>query len=250
VKKMPVLVVKFEGSVLRRISTNGDSITIGRGPENAISIDNLAVSNRHAQIRSEQGHLVVEDLDSLNGTFVNSQRVKRSALKGGDVVLIGKHSIYVEETGRGEPPLHDDTKQPSAGMKGAPSVDETFVLDTEKRRQMMQQMAAAGERSQITPSRVRVATLVRVKGKIEKAEYPLTGKLTVIGNSEMATIRLRGWFKPKMAAQINRRDDGYYLGRGDRVPSVNGTPMWAPTMLSDGDLIEVCGVQLKFVINE
>ena len=165
------------------------------------------------------------------------------------MVLIGKHSIYVEETGRGEPPLHD-TKRPSPGVKGAPSVDETFVLDTEKRREMMQQMAAAGERSQITPSRVRVATLVRVKGKIEKAEYPLTGKLTVIGNSEMATIRLRGWFKPKMAAQINRRDDGYYLGRGDRVPSVNGTPMWAPKMLSDGDLIEICGVQLKFVINE
>ena len=246
---MPLLILKFEGSVLQKVPTNGGSITIGRGPDNSIAIDNLAVSSHHAEIRSEQGHLVVEDLDSLNGTFVNNQRVKRSALKHGDVVLIGKHSIHVDESGRGESPV-GDVKRPSGGGKEAASVDETFVLDTHKRRKLMQEMAAAGERSQITPSRVQVATLLRVKGQIEKAEYPLTGKLTVIGKSEMATVRLRGWFKPKMAAQINRRDDGYYLGRGDEVPSVNGSPIGAPTLLSDGDLIDVCGVQLKFTIKE
>jgi hypothetical protein len=89
-----------------------------------------------------------------------------------------------------------------------------------------------------------------VKGQIDQAEYQLTGKLTVIGKSEMATIRLRGWFKPKMAAQINRRDDGYYLGRGDKVPTINGNTIGAPALLSDGDLIEVCGVQLRFAIKE
>jgi pSer/pThr/pTyr-binding forkhead associated (FHA) protein len=244
---MPVLIVKFEGSVLKKVATNGGSITIGRGPDNSIPIDNLAVSNRHAEIRSEQGGLVVEDLNSLNGTFVNNQRVKRSALKHGDVVSIGKHSIQVDESAHGESP---DVHRPAANAKATPHVDETLVLDTEKRRKMMQDMAAAGERSQITPSRIRVATLVRVKGQIDQAEYQLTGKLTVIGNSEMATIRLRGWFKPKMAAQINRRDDGYYLGRGDKVPTINGNNIGAPTLLSDGDLIEVCGVQLRFAIKE
>ncbi|PYU23962.1 MAG: hypothetical protein DMG32_15095 [Acidobacteria bacterium] len=245
---MPLLIVKFEGSVLQKIPTNGGSITIGRGPDNSIAIDNLAVSSHHAKIKSEQGHLVIEDLDSLNGTFVNSQRVKRSALKHGDVVMIGKHSIHVDETASGETPVN--ANRPSTSAKITKSVEETFILDTEKRRKLMQEMAAAGERSQITPSRVRVATLIRVKGPIEQAEYALTGKLTVIGKSEMATIRLRGWFKPKMAAQINRRDDGYYLGRGDRVPTINGSHIGAPTLLSDGDLIDVCGVQLKFTIKE
>jgi pSer/pThr/pTyr-binding forkhead associated (FHA) protein len=227
---------------------NGGSITIGRGPDNSIAIDNLAVSSHHAKIQSEQGHLVIEDLDSLNGTFVNSQRVKRSALKHGDVVLIGKHSIYVDESASGGTPV--GVNRPSASAKGTKSVEETFILDTEKRRKLMQEMAAAGERSQITPSRVRVATLVRIKGPIEQAEYPLTGKLTVIGKSEMATVRVRGWFKPKIAAQINRRDDGYYLGPGERVPQINGSPIGAPTLLSDGDLIDVCGVLLKFTIKE
>ena len=250
---MPVLIVKFEDSVLQRVSINGGSVTIGRGPDNSIPIDNLAVSNHHAEIKSEDGHLVIQDLGSLNGTFVNNQRVKQSALKHGDVVLIGKHSIQVDEKSRGESPVavnRPSGSVSSGGVKEAPKVDETFILDTEKRRKMMQEIAAAGERSQITPSRVRVATLVRVKGQIEKAEYQLTGKLTVIGKSEMATVRLRGWFKPKMAAQINRRDDGYYLGRGDRVPKINGKPIWSPTLLSDGDLIEVCGVELRFTIPE
>jgi hypothetical protein len=244
---MPVLIVKFEGSVLKKVATNGGSVTIGRGPDNSIAIDNLAISTHHAEIRSEEGGLVVEDLNSLNGTFVNNQRVKRSALKHGDVVSIGKHSIQVDESAQSGA---QDVNHPAPAMKGTPRVDETLVLDTEKRRKLMQEMAAAGERSQITPSRIRVATLVRVKGQIDQAEYPLTGKFTVIGNSEMATIRLRGWFKPKMAAQINRRDDGYYLGRGDKVPTVNGNPIGAPKLLSEGDLIEVCGVQLRFAIKE
>ena len=243
---MPLLIVKFEGSVLQKVRANGAPITIGRGPDNSIAIDNLAVSNRHAQIKSEQGRLIIEDLDSLNGTFVNNQRVKRAALKSGDVVVVGKHSIYVDETDRDEAPA-------SAARQSAPlakSVDETFVLDTEERRRLMQQIASAGERSQIAPGRVRLATLVRVQGPIQEAEYPLTGKLTVIGKSEMATVRLNGWFKPKVAAQINRRDDGYYLGRGDKSPTVNGNPISTPTLLKDGDLIEVCGVQLRFTINE
>ena len=104
VKNMPLLIVKFEGSVLQKVRANGGAITIGRGPDNSIPIDNLAVSSRHAQIKSEQGRLVIEDLDSLNGTFVNNQRVKRAALKSGDVVMVGKHSIYVDETDRGEAP--------------------------------------------------------------------------------------------------------------------------------------------------
>src|SRR5207248_6469119 len=78
----------------------------------------------------------------------------------------------------------------------------------------------------------------------------LTNKLTVIGKSAMATVRLQGWFKPQMAAQINQLDDGYYLGAGDKVPSINGRPISGPVRLSDGDLVEVSGVRLNFIFRE
>jgi hypothetical protein len=180
---------------------------------------------------------------------VNGQRVKHTTLKDGDVISIGKHSIYVDEKDRTELPRGAVTWPPSQAAKVS-AVDETFVLDTKARRQMMQELAAAGERSQLTPARVQVATVARVKGELDREEYPLTSKLTVIGKSEMATIRLRGWFKPSVAAQINRLEDGYYLGVGDRVPRINGKPITGSTLLRDGDLIDICDVQLRFVIRE
>ncbi|MGA7794011.1 MAG: FHA domain-containing protein [Candidatus Acidiferrales bacterium] len=246
---MAVLVVKFEGSVLQNVPVLKGPITIGRAPDNSIAIDNASISTHHARVEIQQGRLILSDLGSLNGTFVNTQRVKSATLKDGDVISIGKHSIYVDEMDRTELARVGVT-QPVKELVAVPAMAETFVLDTRQRRQMIQELAAAGERSQLAPTRVRVATLSRVEGKLDQEEYPLTSKLTVIGKSTMATIRLRGWFKPKVAAQISRGEDGYYLGLGDQIPSINGKPIDGPTLLSHGDLIEVCGVKLRFVIHE
>jgi hypothetical protein len=74
----------------------------------------------------------------------------------------------------------------------------------------------------------------------------LAAKLTVIGSSEMSSVRLLGWFAPSVGAQINRHEDGYYLGLGDRIPKVNGQPIQGPTLLRDGDIIQVGRVRLQF----
>jgi len=246
---MAVLVVKFEDSVLRSIPVLDGPITIGRAPDNSIAIDNVSISTHHARVEIQQGRLILSDLGSLNGTFVNAQRVKSATLKDGDVISIGKHSIYVDETNRTEL-AHVGAMRPVKELVTVPAMAETFVLDTRQRRQMIQELAAAGERSQLAPTRVQVATLSRVEGKLDQEEYPLTSKLTVIGKSPMASIRLRGWFKPQVAAQISRSEDGYYLGLGDEIARINGKPIGGPTLLSHGDLIEVCGVKLRFVIHE
>lgn len=115
---------------------------------------------------------------------------------------------------------------------------------------MLQQAVAAGERAPLAHTRVRVPTLSVLSGKTDQKEYLLSSKLTVIGKSEMATVRLRGWFAPQVAAQISKHDDGYYLGRADRVPKVNGLPIAGPTRLSDGDLIEIGGVRLSFLYRD
>jgi pSer/pThr/pTyr-binding forkhead associated (FHA) protein len=246
---MAVFVVKFEGLVLQNVPVHKGPITIGRAPDNSIAIDNVAVSTHHARVDIQEGRMILSDLGSLNGTFVNSQRVTSTALKDGDVISIGKHSIQVDEMDRMEL-TRADVAQAMRELVTVPAMSETLVLDTKQRRQMMRDLAAAGERSQLAPARVQVATLSRVDGKLDQEEYPLTSKLTVIGKSSMATIRLRGWFKPDVAAQISRLEGGYYLGLGDQVPSINGKPISGPTLLSHGDLIGVCDVKLRFVIRE
>ncbi len=241
---MARLVLKFQDASLKEVPIGSRPLSIGRAPDNDIAIDNLAVSNYHARVYPEAGRLVVEDLNSLNGTFVNELRVERAALRDGDAIVIGKHQIVVDTA-------HDAALPLDAGRKvSAPKVDETMVLDTKESREMLQQALAAGERTPLAHTRVRVPLLSVLSGKTDRREYLLSNKLTVIGKSQMATVRLRGWFAPQVAAQINKREDGYYLGRADHVPKINGRPIDGPTRLNDGDLIEVGRVQMTFLCRD
>lgn len=240
---MAKLSLMFENRLVKEVPVGSRPVGIGRAPDNDLPVDNLAVSNHHARVYFEAGRLVVEDLDSLNGTFVNDLRVERATLHDGDSIWIGKHHIKVDATGDAPVPV-DSRRKPNA-----PTINETMVLDTKQRREMLQQAAAMGERSQFA-GRLKVPTLVILKGNTAQKEYVLTNKLTVIGKSKMATVRLSGWFKPEVAAQINQRDDGYYLGPGDKTPIVNGKELQGPTRLNDGDVIEVSGLRMNFLFKE
>lgn len=240
---MAKLSLMFENKLVKEVPVGTRPVGIGRAPDNDLPVDNLAVSNHHARVFFEAGRLVVEDLDSLNGTFVNDLRVERATLHDGDSIWIGKHHIKVDATG--DAPITVDSRKKPA----APAINETMVLDTKQRRDMLQQAAAMGERSQFA-GRLKMPTLLVLSGKSDQKEYVITNKLAVIGKSVMATVRLKGWFKPEVAAQINQRDDGYYIGPGHRTPTVNGKPIQGPVRLNDGDVIEVCGLRLSFVFRE
>jgi Mg-chelatase subunit ChlD len=67
--------------------------SIGRARANDVRIPDLAVSAEHCRIQPEEGRLVLRDLRSRNGTFVNGRRVTRHALAPGDVITIGETRI-------------------------------------------------------------------------------------------------------------------------------------------------------------
>jgi pSer/pThr/pTyr-binding forkhead associated (FHA) protein len=252
---MARLLLKFDSQILREIPIAGRPVTIGRAPDNDVAIDNLAVSDHHARLYAEGHHLVIEDLSSLNGTYVNDARIERAALRDGDTIQIGKHQLQLDAA-------HDAAAPAPGGLRKAPvpKLIETAVLDTEVQRELLRQTAAAGsgvglgagagagagKLSPASTQRLRPAILRVLRGRTDKREYVLAGKLTVIGRSDMASVRLLGWFAPQVAAQINRHDDGYYLGLGDRIPKVNGQPIQGPTRLRDGDIIELGRVRLLF----
>ncbi|MGA8037646.1 MAG: FHA domain-containing protein [Candidatus Acidiferrales bacterium] len=243
---MAKLVLKFENAILKEVSVGQSEVSIGRSPENSIVIDNPAVSNHHARVFYEEGRLMLQDFGSLNGTFVNGQRVKMAQLKSTDSIAIGKHTLYVADSA-----AHNGTVEYQPPRAAVPKINETVMLDTRERREFLEKVAAVGESAQPSPSRVKIPTLVVRSGSTDRREYALNDKLAVVGKSAMATVKLTGWFKPKAAAQINRRDDNsYYVGAADRVPSVNGAPITHPTKLASGDVIEVAGVELEFVVRD
>ena len=231
---MPRLLLKFDTAVLKEVPVGPDPIRIGRAVDNDIHIDNLAVSEHHACIYMKDAALVVEDLNSLNGTFVNDRRIKREALHSGDSIAVGKHRIMVDAD-------HNVTGPFDPGRKiTAPKLDETVVLDSK-----LQPELAKGD-----SNRGPLPNLLVIKGRVRQRVYVLSSNLTIIGKSPMATVRLKGWFAPEVAAQITKRQDGYYVGLTKRAAKVNGLRILAPTRLNDGDLIEVGGVVVKFVHHE
>jgi pSer/pThr/pTyr-binding forkhead associated (FHA) protein len=244
---MPKLTLKFDQAILGEVPVGSKEVSIGRSPDNAMVIDNPAVSHYHARVFNEEGRMMLEDFGSMNGTFVNGQRVKMVMLRPGDTVTVGKHTIVVSESRE-----MDGFSSGNAVTKpAAPKINETVMLDTKERREFLQKVAAVGESAQIAPARVKVGTLVVRSGKTDRTEYALTDKLTVVGKSAMATVKLKKWFAPKAAAQINRREDNsYYVGAADKTPSVNGNPISHPTKLSSGDVIAVAGVELEFVLRD
>lgn len=237
---MPKLELRFEKQILGEYPVVGRPLTIGRSPGNDIVIDNLAVSNEHARVISVGDHFTVEDLQSLNGTFVNNRKVAhKTVLRDGDLIGIGKHTLVFFE-------FAESAAAPAAPKASGPTpkIDETFVLETKKRVDLLKDPTEATAVSK----RVPLAQLKVLQGKTDQSEYMLTSKLTLIGKSEMASIRLRGWFKPKTAGVINRKEDGYYVGPASEKSnvSVNGMTIKHPHKLHDGDIIEVAGVRFVF----
>jgi pSer/pThr/pTyr-binding forkhead associated (FHA) protein len=89
-----VLVVK-RGPVLgSRYLLNREVTRAGRHPESDLFLDDITVSRRHAElVRKDDGTMVIRDVGSLNGTYVNRDRIEETVLSGGDEVQIGKFKL-------------------------------------------------------------------------------------------------------------------------------------------------------------
>lgn len=70
-----------------------DRVTLGRHPESDILLTDLAVSRRHAEIRSTNGGHILLDLSSSNGTWVAGEQVMQHLLQNGEVIGIGEHGL-------------------------------------------------------------------------------------------------------------------------------------------------------------
>jgi pSer/pThr/pTyr-binding forkhead associated (FHA) protein len=88
-----VLVVKRGANAGSKFFMDTDVTRIGRHPESDIFLDDITVSRRHAEIRRADGNFALHDVGSLNGTYVNRQRVEEAGLRSGDEIQIGKFKL-------------------------------------------------------------------------------------------------------------------------------------------------------------
>ena len=94
-----LLVVRRGPNAGSRFLLDHDITTAGRHRDSDIFLDDVTVSRRHAEFRREGSGYTVHDVGSLNGTYVNRERIEEAPLNGGDEVQIGKFRL-VFLTGR------------------------------------------------------------------------------------------------------------------------------------------------------
>jgi type II secretory pathway predicted ATPase ExeA len=95
------VLVSTEGRTVCELPLHVGRVIVGRTNDNDLQIDSRFVSRHHCQLIVSAQACVIEDLNSTNGIYVKSKRVRRQHLNDGDVVVIGKHElIYMDERAR------------------------------------------------------------------------------------------------------------------------------------------------------
>ena len=88
------LLISTRGAVSgSRYLLDEDEVSVGRDPRADILLDDSTVSRAHAVFRRRGGAFTVVDAGSLNGTYVNRQRVDQATLRNGDEIMIGKFRL-------------------------------------------------------------------------------------------------------------------------------------------------------------
>ena len=88
-----VVVVKRGPNAGSRFVLEHEKTEAGRHPESDIFLDDITVSRRHAEFVRQGSEYVVRDVGSLNGTYVNRERIDEGQLRNGDEVQIGKFRL-------------------------------------------------------------------------------------------------------------------------------------------------------------
>jgi pSer/pThr/pTyr-binding forkhead associated (FHA) protein len=90
-----LLLVRRGPNAGARFLLDKEVTTSGRHPESDIFLDDVTVSRRHAEFHRDGGVFTVRDVGSLNGTYVNRERVETATLSNGDEVQIGKFRLVL-----------------------------------------------------------------------------------------------------------------------------------------------------------
>lgn len=196
-------ILKTSNGLVHRLS--GDTVTIGRGESNAIPLADSACSSRHAQFVLDGSGWRIEDRGSLNGTFVNSQRVQTARLGHGDRIQVGATELIFEPDPATEPPPADAAVSGGQGYSNSFLQSITSAQDDDRERSggvwgqslLIEDDApgdASGSHVEVKPIDAAVSTSVqtlvltgsaRAKGRTES---PLLQRRT---NESLAEAKLR-----------------------------------------------------------
>jgi len=120
---MPRLVLLSEGFAGRTFDLKTETTTVGRVSDNAFEIPEASVSSHHAEIVVKGSDVLIRDLESTNGTFINGERITEAVLKPGQILRFGTIELKLDT---GDAPVKS-TPPPKAASKPK-TFDHTVVI--------------------------------------------------------------------------------------------------------------------------
>ena len=118
---MAKLVVLSEGFTGLTYELKVEKTTVGRVEDNAFQIPEQSVSSHHCELLQRSNDILVKDLNSTNGTFINGEQIKEAVLKPGQILRLGQVEMRLE-TGAGT------AASAASTVPGKKPLDKTVVL--------------------------------------------------------------------------------------------------------------------------
>jgi pSer/pThr/pTyr-binding forkhead associated (FHA) protein len=200
-----------------------EEYTIGRQEGNVIRLTERNISRRHARLFRAKGHWIIEDLDSYNGVFVNSERVKqRAAVNNGDTVQIGDYRLIYREVSEAD-------------------VEESVVI-------------ADAEVPSVPPPRLQTAVpgeqpkLIIINGPNPGTIVSLQEGATILGRGEHCEVQVEDVSVSREHATIELSAEACKISDLDSSNGlrINGMPR-SDHFLQHGDTVELGNILVRFV---
>ena len=126
---MAKLVIQNQGMTGRSCELHTDRTTIGRVEDNTFQIADPSVSSHHCEVQLRGSDIVIRDLNSTNGSFIEGNKIEESILKPGQILRLGQVELKLEVEGATSPapPAPGSSAAPIAGP-AKKQVDATMLI--------------------------------------------------------------------------------------------------------------------------
>lgn len=222
---MARVIVRHQNNTLGEFPLRPGVNTIGRLPTHPICIENLGISRNHAFILGDVGEslFILEDLKSLNGTYVNKKRVHKHLLRTGDVITIGQHSLEFREDIR-LVPGESLSREEHQALSADPGSSE---------------LAAVNSAKQVNAPQLEDLETGRI--------WPMQKDILYFGNSSDDDISVPGLVVGKNFASLNRKGTVWVVNllvKRFTHLRLNGEDT-VSAKVKDGDVLDVAGLRLR-----
>ncbi|MBU0481941.1 MAG: FHA domain-containing protein [Proteobacteria bacterium] len=224
--------ILLNNRIVKRFTiSEGQSLTIGRGSDADVQVDNTAISRQHSSLELKGGTYYITDHYSLNGTKVNGERIESAVpINMTDVIEVGKFLL--------KPTAGLNADEVSASSAASMDNNDETIFVSGKSKNISQQVARENE-----------PTLTVIEGKGSPASLSLKGLDSIkVGKDRGCNITISGWFVGGTQFFVSRRKDGFHI-----IPQVtwaktrvNGTPITSEQPLNRGDIIMAGKNSMRF----